>query len=158
MSEKKGSRLLTRQSHASGNTNGTDNNTFDGNTSLPDKNETVKLFSAVEVIGGLLHYGQEQAVHVAELVQLTGYSDRLIRAAVDEIRARRKKDGVVVCGDECGLYYALTREEAERWRKKRLAAARSIERSTGGVKYFLRKIGGEDPEQLSLFDGGGDDE
>ena len=89
-------------------------------------------------IADLLSYGQENGLHLRDLVKLTGWPEREVRAQIH--RERRKhipilsnnRDGYYLPGDEqerAACVYSMRHRAAEI-----LAAARAIERAAASVE------------------------
>lgn len=116
--------------------------------SIPDKNKTVKMQTIINVVGSLIPTGRRNAVHVKEIERIAGYDARHIRKAIEALRLK----GILICGDDAGLYHPEDMEELRAWEMHRTATARAIYRTTAAARRTLKKY--NDPDQLTLDDMG----
>lgn len=88
-----------------------------------------------DLIYSAIKTGEENAVHLAELVQLSGLSERDTRRVIEMLRQR----GAVICADEKGYYKPASLHELERYERQESARSRSIYRRTASARKLLKK-------------------
>lgn len=99
--------------------------------------------------------GAENAVSRYELTALTGYHDRLVRAAIESLR---KKHSIIEHHNGSG-YYKPSRTaqgavEAAEWIRRQNNRARAIKASTKGSERFIKSMQNMIPGQMEMFGGG----
>ena len=109
----------------------------------------MKEFDLVQsAVYNALGVGKKNAVSRKELVEKTGYSDRLIRRTIEILRRDR-----VIINLDTGYYIPYSNEqgrrETERWLAKQRSRTRAIKRAARGAERFVRD--GEDmPGQMEM--------
>lgn len=96
-----------------------------------------------KTLAAFLRYGAEQAQTRGELCRLTGWTDRVVRQAVEDARKAAGDDGPFIVTAVGGRGYYLTDDpdEIERHYHGEYARAMSILVSTKGERRYLKKRG-----------------
>lgn len=97
-----------------------------------------------EIILQSVGKGEENAVHLSELVKLTQLSERDTRRAIETLRIK----GLLICSNECGYFKPNTPDELRRYVRQEQARLRSIYRRTAPARKSLKKW-----EEQAVFDG-----
>lgn len=86
-------------------------------------------------------YGRKNAVKRADLVNMIGLSDRLVRKLIEDAR----QSGVIIINmqDGRGYYRPEKREELEYYIRQEEGRAKSIHRNLKAAKKALRTIEGQ---------------
>ena len=100
--------------------------------------------SVSEIISQAIETGEDNAVHLSELVQLSGLSERDTRRVIEALRRR----GEVICSNKQGYYRPASSEELRRYLRQEQARSRSIYRRTASARKQLQMW-----ERDSIFDG-----
>lgn len=90
--------------------------------------------SISEMILQTIGTGEENAVHLSELVKLTQLSERDTRRVIEQLR----RNGVLICSNECGYFKPNTSDELRRYVRQEQARTRSIYRRTAPARKQLR--------------------
>lgn len=146
MNKNNKSRSASRQRTPNGKENTVAYNNH--NIILSNPQQKIKLSAAVDAVYDLLPTGRSSAIHVRDLMGLTGLTDRAVRSAVEVLRLH----DVLICGDGFGLYRPANLDELRKWEKHRTATARAIYRTTREARRILRAADNDNPDQLSLWD------
>ena len=85
------------------------------------------------VIATMIHKGEENAVHLREIVKRTGLSGREVRNIIEDLRC----DGDVIVGDRRGYYHPCNVVQLRRWLQQEKARLRSIEARTLSAAKML---------------------
>ena len=96
-----------------------------------------------KTLAAFLRYGSEQAQTRGELCRLTGWTDRVVRQAVEDARKAAGDDGPFIVTAVGGRGYYLTDDpdEIDRHYHGEYARAMSILVSTKGERRYLKKRG-----------------
>lgn len=96
-----------------------------------------------KTLAAFLRYGAEQAQTRGELCRLTGWTDRVVRQAVEDARKAAGDDGPFIVTAVGGRGYYLTDDpdEIDRHYRGEYARAMSILVSTKGERRYLKKRG-----------------
>ena len=78
--------------------------------------------------------GEENALHLADLVQLTQLSERDTRRVIESLR----RSGAVVCSSGRGYFKPDTPDELRRYVRQEQARSRSIYRRTASARKLLK--------------------
>lgn len=104
---------------------------------------TVEPTENAKTLVAFLRYGAEQAQTRFELCRLTGWTDRVVRQAVEDARKAAGDDGPFIVTAVGGMGYFLTNDpdEIEAHYRSEYARAMSILVRTKGERRFLKKRG-----------------
>ena len=100
--------------------------------------------NASEIIVQAIGTGEENAVHLSELVRLTGLSERDTRRVIEVLRRR----GAVICSNGHGYFKPTDTQELRRYIRQEQARSRAIYRRTASARKQLKIW-----EQNYIFDG-----
>lgn len=75
-----------------------------------------------DVLLSLIGYGADNAIHLADLVRLTGLESRIVRKRIETLR----RSGCVIAADEHGYYYPTSFLELSRYIRRTERQAKSI--------------------------------
>lgn len=75
-----------------------------------------------DILLTLIGHGADNAIHLADLVRLTGLESRIVRKRIETLRRR----GYVICADESGYYYPTSFLELSRYIRRTERQAKSI--------------------------------
>lgn len=75
-----------------------------------------------DILLTLIGHGADNAIHLADLVRLTGLESRIVRKRIETLR----RSGHVICADESGYYFPSTYAELRHYVKRTEKQARSI--------------------------------
>lgn len=92
----------------------------------------------------LIGSGQANAIHLSELIKLTGFENRLVRKEIERLR----RSGYVIVSDNHGYYYPETAHELSRYIKRTERQAKSIFYTLRSAKRQYREL--ENSNQLRL--------
>lgn len=88
--------------------------------------------------------GEENAVHLSELVQLSGLSERDTRRTIEQLR----RDGAVICSNEHGYFKPADVAELRKYIRQEQARSRSIYRRTASARRRLKYL-----TETAIFEG-----
>lgn len=88
-----------------------------------------------DIILNVIGVGEENAVHLSELVQLSGLSVRDTRRTIEQLR----KDGAVICSNEHGYFKPADVSELSSYVRQEYSRAGSIYSRTASAGRLLKK-------------------
>ena len=88
-----------------------------------------------EIIMNAIGKGEQEAVHLAKIVQLSELSDRDARRVIEDLRKR----GVVICSNEHGYFKPATLSELQSYCRQEQARTLSIYKRTASARKLLKK-------------------
>lgn len=92
-----------------------------------------------EIIRNALGTGEENAVSLAELEDLTELTTRDVHHCIEDMRL----NGAVICSSNNGYFYPATEDELRKYVRKEHARAATIIRNTRAAAVELCKWGGD---------------
>lgn len=95
--------------------------------------------TANEIIRKALGTGENNALSLAELEELTELTTRDVHHCIEDMRL----NGAVICSSNSGYFYPETEDELRRYVHKEHARAATIIRNTRAAAVELSKWGGD---------------
>lgn len=92
-----------------------------------------------EIIRKALGTGEENAVSLAELEELTKLPVREVHHSIENMR----RNGGIICSSNSGYFYPATEDELRKYVHKEHARAATILRNTRAAAVELSKWGGD---------------
>lgn len=108
-----------------------------GNTELLNEISDKPILSSVaeyERILSLIGAGEENAIHLSELVSITGLHNRELRKRIEQLR----RSGTVIISSKKGYFRPLDNSEVSRYIKQEERRARSIFRTLKAARKLLK--------------------
>lgn len=122
----------------------TDQSTRIANQKVPDNlqvqyNDNTKLCSLSNELRNkllaLIGAGEENAIHLIDLIKLTGLGNRELRKYIELLR----RDGIVIISNKNGYFRPLRDEETKQYIKQETRRAKSIFYTLKAARNWLNK-------------------
>lgn len=95
--------------------------------------------TATEKICSALRTGENNAVSLAEMCNISGLDNRNTRLVIENLR----RDGTVICSSEKGYFYPVDISELRRYVRKEQTRSNSIRETLQAAEKLLNEWGGE---------------